>query len=568
MDLVMAQLQESVLVLDTSGQIRFANDAAGKLLNEPRVFLLGCNFHDKVPLVDKKGHAARSSRRKTTVSNGEYTLKVGQRRRNVEVSCTSIPKIAQTVVVIRDVTTRKRSAAALERSAKDLASLNQRLKRSDEAKTERIHRMAFHDSLTELPNRLLLEDRLEMAIKHADRNHKQVAILFLDLDRFKGINDTLGHLVGDAVLRAVGLRLAKLVRGDDTVGRFGGDEFIILFTDVDGRKGAQVAAEKLFAELRKPLQVRDRSYNLSATIGIALYPSHGKDVGTLLRNADTALYRAKMDQAHPILPYRPAMSTGVTKRVTLEKDLREAIDRHEFELHYQPVVTPHGQIHGVEGLIRWNHPVNGKITPNEFIPYADDLGFAVGIGGEVIDMAARQAAIWRKKGINVRLSINVSARQFSQGNLVKRISEAMRDNKLPEHSLEIEITERVALQDREATSAILKRIRKLGVSVALDDFGTGHSSLQYLRELPIDKVKIDGSFIRNVLKDERDLKLLRAILAVSKSYNHQVVAEGVETKALWRVLSEMELDGLQGYYLGKPLPAARIEKVLKANAGL
>lgn len=431
---------------------------------------------------------------------------------------------------------------------------------------EKVQHQALHDALTGLPNRTLFNDRLQVAIAHANRNKSKVAILFFDLNRFKSINDTLGHLIGDEVLRAVADRLPGCVRNEDTVARFGGDEFIIIVGDVKSEKAVLKAAEKVYKCIRKPFTIRRKDYHLDATIGVAVYPDHGKDAPTLIRNADTALYRAKASRGRRAFKvYDETMSSRASKKMELENDLRQAIKEKRFEVHYQPIVRPDGSILMGEALVRWNHPRLGLIYPDEFIGYAEEMGFLDEIGEQVFTAACKEAGNWKRSGHGMCVAVNLSAYQFVQPNLIPMIKRAARAGGLPLKKLEVEITESVAVQNLELTTRTLRALRKLGVSIALDDFGTGHSSLQYLRELPIDKIKIDGSFVRNALTDQRDFTLIMAIIAIAKSHNMSVIAEGVETKELWNRFSKLGLHGLQGYYFSRAVPGSDFRRLLRKN---
>lgn len=434
----------------------------------------------------------------------------------------------------------------------------------------RLEYFATHDALTDLPNRRVLEDRLAQTITHLERRPGEIlGVLFLDLDRFKFVNDSLGHAFGDELLQAVARVLQATVRSGDTVARQGGDEFILLLPDLRQPRDAMVAMEKIQKAFEQPLSIQGRELYVAYSIGASLYPTDGRDVATLLKNADAAMYRAKK-AGGGIHFYTRALSEHAAERVQLESDLRRALERGEFELYYQPLVAFAGRrVIGAEALIRWNRPGAGLVLPGSFIPMAEETGLIGSIGEWVLQAACEQAARWRAAGLTpIRIAVNVAASQFHNGRIEDLVTAMASRGDLTTASLELEITERVVMSDAEDAIQRLARLRALGVSLSLDDFGTGYSSLAYLRRLPVDKIKIDQTFVRD-LPSGRDAKtLVRAIIDLSHAFGFTVLAEGVETRQQAQFLARQGCEEFQGYYLAKPMPAARFAGFLRESRRL
>ncbi len=422
---------------------------------------------------------------------------------------------------------------------------------------ERIRALAYHDPLTGLPNRLLLHDRLRCALANARRGRGTLAVLFLDLDHFKYVNDSLGHAVGDRLLAEIARRLKACVREVDTVARVGGDEFVIVLEHLHQRADAVAIVDKIHAAFAPPIDIDGRELHASASLGIALHPDDGEDAETLMRNADTAMYQAKAAGRDTYQFFAPFMNEHVRERLDLENTLRHALERGEFVLHYQPIVDLRNDlVVGAEALIRWRRTGDALVAPDRFIPIAEETGFIVEIGEWVMRRACLDYVAWRAQGIAPqRLSINVSPRQFRQPGLAGRIRAILRDSGMDAPELELEVTESALMQQPELAARILGELKAMGVGIAIDDFGTGYSSLAYLKTFPIDKLKIDRSFVRDILSDNSDREITQAVIALSHNLGLNVVAEGVENDGQLEFLRAHGCDCVQGYYHARPMPA-------------
>jgi diguanylate cyclase (GGDEF)-like protein/PAS domain S-box-containing protein len=424
--------------------------------------------------------------------------------------------------------------------------------------TDRLAHQAHHDALTGLPNRALFEDRLAMAVAHAHRQDRQLAVLFLDLDQFKIINDSLGHGLGDKLLQAVAERLQAAVREGDTVARQGGDEFILLLPWIAGAVDAAKVAQKVLETIRLPFRLEGHDLFVTTSIGVSLYPDDGDSVAALIKNSDSALYRAKERGRDGVQLYAPAMNAQAAERLGLESSLRRALPLGQFELYYQPVVSgAAARVDGVEALLRWRHPERGLLVPADFISLAEITGLVAQIGLWVLRTACSQVKAWHDAGHpGLTLSVNVSSRQFLDGDLVAQVAAALHETNLEPSLLELEITETVAMQHAEATVNTLRRLRELGVRVAIDDFGTGYSSLAYLRRFPLDTVKIDRSFVHEIHHDPVAAAISRAVIVMAHTLRLRVVAEGVESEAQRDFLLANGCESMQGFLFGAPVPPA------------
>jgi diguanylate cyclase (GGDEF)-like protein len=419
----------------------------------------------------------------------------------------------------------------------------------------RLQHAANHDALTGLPNRVLLAGRMGQAIARAARHGTRFAVLVVDLDRFKAINDSLGHIAGDELLQEVARRLSRLLRKDDTLARLGGDEFVLLIHEVASSKDAEAVARKVLNQVALPLQLAGLDVHVSPSIGISLCPDDGGDSETLLQHADAAMYHAKKKGRNTFQFFAPAMSAFARERLELENGLRTGLARHEFELHYQPKVdVVSGRIESAEALIRWRHPKRGLIAPGGFISLAEETGLIVPLGEWVLYEACRQAREWQDQGLQLRMAVNLSARQFRQDGLIETVRGALSAARLEPRYLELELTETAVMQDAETSVQIMRRLSDLGVRISVDDFGTGYSSLSYLRRLPLDKLKIDRSFIREIVTSRDDAQIVRAIVSLAHNLHLKVIAEGVETAEQLGFLRTLGCDQYQGYLCSPPLP--------------
>ena len=427
--------------------------------------------------------------------------------------------------------------------------------------------LAHHDSLTGLPNRILLNDRLEMAISTAKRERKMLGILFIDLDRFKNVNDSLGHSVGDQILTEMGRRLSNIITTGDTVSRLGGDEFVVLFPKIKDEGNLVDITQALSEGLQQPYHVDGISLHLTPSIGIAMYPTDGNDPDTLIKNADAAMYLAKEKGRNNFQFYTPALNARTLDRLKLESDMRKALALGHFELHYQPlIVGSDGSLRGAEALVRWRHPVRGLIPPLEFIPLAEETGLIIPLGEWVLETAARQVTEWHQKGYaDLIVSVNISALQFRQPDCLERVEAILRSTNTTPQSIELELTESILMGDMDSSIQLLQNFCDLGYQIAIDDFGTGFSSLSYLRHLPIHMLKIDQSFVRDMLTEPASLAIVDSIITLATALGKGTVAEGVETEIECQMLLHHGCQLIQGYYFSKPLPVADFERWVEKN---
>jgi len=425
--------------------------------------------------------------------------------------------------------------------------------------SESIKMHAYYDALTQLPNRFLALDRLSQMLNEAERNDEKTAVLFLDLDDFKKVNDSLGHDVGDKLLIESAIRLSKVVRKEDTVGRLGGDEFIILLRGLTADVNALSIAESLLETFRNPFKIDGRELILTLSIGIAMYPENGKDTSELLRNADTAMYKAKSLGRNTYSFFTKEMNINMLRRLEIEEQMRGALERGEFEVYYQPQIDAiNKKIIGAEALLRWCNPALGNVTPTEFIPIAEHTGLIVPIGQFVLKQALSFLRTWQtKQKISLRIAVNLSPRQFRDTELLNFIETSLKEANITADKLELEITEGVLMIGQTYIDDALIKLHKLGIKLSMDDFGTGYSSLSYLRQYSFDILKIDRSFITGITSNQSDCDLVKATIAMAHSLGLKVVAEGVETKEQSELLNELECDYLQGYYFSKPIPTSQ-----------
>ncbi|MEK6376101.1 MAG: EAL domain-containing protein [Acidobacteriota bacterium] len=434
---------------------------------------------------------------------------------------------------------------------------------------EELTYLALHDNLTKLPNRALLEERLKHAIGGADREKRQFALMFLDLDGFKAVNDAYGHTVGDLLLVEAAKRIGPRIRVQDTISRVGGDEFVFL-ASVGEPTDAATLAEKLLRIIREPFHIAGHELRMSVSIGIAMYPGNGSNQHELLTNADAAMYHAKSLGRDSFCFFDPSMNSHVHAHLELIQDLRRAIDRRELILYYQPKFeAPNGPAIGAEALVRWEHPSRGLIQPDDFIPQAEKTGLIVPIGEWVLDEACRQMRVWHDAGRHHwTMAVNLSPVQFGHPALIQTVQATLERHRLIPHCLTLEITESTAMRDADASVVILQQLHEMGVRIAIDDFGTGYSSLLYLKRLPASELKIDRGFVRNLEHDSEDRAIVAAIVALGRTLDLKIVAEGVETVAQQEFLTDMGCDSLQGFLFGKPMPPAQFLAALEHREAL
>jgi len=440
---------------------------------------------------------------------------------------------------------------------------------TDRIEAEEIIRFqAYHDMLTRLPNRTLLNDRLSQALSHARRNHTHLSVMFLDLDRFKMINDTLGHLVGDRLLQAVALRLRRCLREGDTLARLGGDEFTLLLPAVESKQDAELIAQKIIKCLTQPFKIDDNELFVSASIGISHFPEDGDSIESLIKHADIAMYSVKGNGKNSYEFYNNTMMSAYSNHLSLENDLHRALDHEQFEIYYQPQInTETHEIFAMEALVRWHHPERGLITPGEFIELAEETRLVIQLGNWVLKTACAELKNWRDMGLNnIRLAVNVSAVQLEQTNFVEYILNILQSNNIPGEFLEIEITENTLMHDTDIGVLKLRELSNYGIKIAIDDFGTGYSSLNYLKQLPIDTLKIDQSFIRDMSNNEEDSSIIKAIIAMAKGLNLNIISEGVETLEQSDKLQRWHCKNMQGFFFSQPIPGKEALEMLKNDS--
>lgn len=463
---------------------------------------------------------------------------------------------------------------ALERSQLFLSKSESALKKAieklqdevleHEKTQEQIKYIAYHDTLTGLPNRNLLNELLVHSITLAERNNKCMAVLFLDIDGFKMINDIKGHGMGDQILQEVAERLLKTLRKSDVIARHGGDEFIVIIEELDNCSGVELIANKIINCFQEPFHLENQDYFLTTSVGVAVYPADGQTPDMLIKNADIAMYKAKENGKNQYLFCTPVMKDVANETMELSTNLYRAIEKNELELYYQPQLSCHNnQIMGVEALIRWRHPVMGLISPAKFIPIAEKTGLILPIGEWVLRTACQQNKKWQEQGLpKIRMGVNLSLRQFHNNDLLNLVESVLKETKLAPQYLELEITETIAMKEKSYIINTLNAFRQIGVSIAIDDFGTEYSSLSYLKHLPVDRLKVAMQFIRGIGIDHKDEALAKGIIVLAKSIGMNVIAEGVETKEQLEFLKNHNCDEIQGYYFFKPLIEAEMTKLL------
>ena len=554
---VLQGMGDAVIAADVQGKVQFINPAAEALTGWGQAEALGrpaaeiCNFVDAHTRarIDNPVHAAVSGL--PAIKASERTLLIGRDGREIPVDDRVAPlhdhngQLTGAVLIVRDVTEQKRAE-------------------------EQLRHLAYHDPLTGLPNRSLFQILVSRALAHSQRAGQRGAVLFVDLDRFKNVNDSLGHAVGDQLLKAVAARLAGCLRHSDTVARIGGDECTVLMEAIIQSQDAANVAEKILNALAEPFGLAEQELFVSASIGIGIFPTDGQEVGILLKNADTALYRVKEQGRNGYAFYQEAMNAAAVTNLARENSLRRALQRDEFILYYQPkVVNGSGRVYGVEALLRWQHPELGLVPPYEFLEIAEETGLILPIGEWVLRTACRQAMAWQADGLPpVRVAVNLSNRQFRQPDLVDQIRRVLAETGLPASALELELTETIIIQDRADSYAKLQALRDSGVFLSIDDFGTGYSSLEYIRHLEVDGLKIDKSFVSTAHHDEKDRAIVAAIVSMAHTLDMRVTAEGVETQEQYACMQACLCDDTQGFFFGYPMAPEAFQRLMTKGGGL
>jgi diguanylate cyclase (GGDEF)-like protein/PAS domain S-box-containing protein len=541
---------DAMVVVDQRGEILLLNVQAEKQFGYHRDELVGQKVKNIIP----EGFAERLIADALRSAEDALAQQIGTgielngRRKNgsefpIEIMLSPMQSAEGILITaaIRDITTRKRIEAQMIHSSE-------------------------HDFLTDLPNRMLLNERVDQAIRLAGRYGRRIAVLFLDLDGFKHINDSLGHPAGDKLLQSVAKRLVNCVRGTDTVSRQGGDEFVVLLSEVAQVENSSIAVKRMLTAVAEDHTVGDHDLHITCCIGISIYPNDGLDSETLIRNADTAMYQAKENGPQSYQFFKPAMNVRAVARQSIEEDLGRALERKEFAVHYQPkidLVT--GTITGAEALLRWT-PKRGPVSPAEFIPVAEDCGLILPIGRWVLREACRQARVWADAGLPVvTMAVNISAVQFRNENFLDEVFAILKDTGLDPGFLELELTESVLMKHTDSTESVLRTLRAKGVQVAVDDFGTGYSSLSYLRKFPIDALKIDQSFVRQITTVPDETIIVKAVISMGRSLKLRVVAEGVETQDQLAFLQAHQCDEAQGYYFSRPVVPEQFAQLLETG---
>ena len=545
---------DAVVCTDISGNLTFLNLVAEKMTGWPRQEAAGRPMGEVFRILDAKS--------RQTIPN-PMEMAVGQNRTmHLPANCILIHRdgfeipIEDSVSPIHDREGHATGAVIVFRDVSAARAMALQMTHS-----------AQHDFLTGLPNRMLFNDRVSQAVVLAPRHMKNVAVLFLDLDGFKHINDSLGHPIGDKLLQSIAKRLVDCVRDSDTVSRQGGDEFVVLLSEVEQSEDASITASRMLRAVAGAHSIDQHDLHVTASIGVSVYPDDGLDAETLIKNADTAMYQAKENGRQSYQFFKPAMNVRAVERQSIEESLRRALERHEFALHYQPKINlKTGEITGAEALIRWTHPIRGPVPPGQFIPVAEDCGLILPIGNWVLREACKQARAWLDAGLSLgTMAVNISAMEFRDDNFLEGVFTILKETGLDPRSLELELTESVLMKRAESTQSILKTLRARGVQLAVDDFGTGYSSLSYLRKFPIDALKIDQSFVRQITSAPDETTIVTAVISMGRSLKLRVVAEGVETQEELVFLQAHQCDEAQGYYFSRPVLPEQFASLLRTG---
>jgi diguanylate cyclase (GGDEF)-like protein/PAS domain S-box-containing protein len=551
--LTLNSMGDAVLSTDTSGKVTYLNEVAEHLSGWSRKDASGRPFHEVLRIIDGNTHEPcrdpmeLAMQQNKTVGLTTNCILIRRDGHEIEIEDSAAPihdregRIAGSVIVFHDV-------SAVRAIARQISHLAQ------------------HDVLTDLPNRMLLTDRITQAISLAHRNRRKLAVLFLDLDGFKQVNDSLGHAIGDELLQSVATRLIGCVRHSDTVSRLGGDEFVVLLSEVTHSGDAAISTKKVLTALAAPHRVAQNEIAVTASIGLSIYPADGQDAETLIKNADTAMYQAKQTGRNTYQFFKASMNARSAERQSIEEGLRHGLERKQFVLHYQPKIDLQtGAITGVEALVRWQHPDRGLISPLQFVPVAEECGLILPIGQLVLREACRQARAWKDAGLRaIPIAVNVSSIEFRSEEFIENVCTTLKDTRFEPGYLELELTESVLMQHAESAASTLKALKEMGVTFAVDDFGTGYSSLSYLRRFPIDALKLDRSFVQEITTADNAI-IISAVINMGKSLKQRVIAEGVETADQLRFLQAHGCDEGQGYYFSRPIVPQQFAKLLESK---
>ena len=545
---------DAVICTDVSGNITFLNIVAEKLTGWSRDAAMGQSMTEVFRVTDAEAGeiATKPPDVRSLPTSSEHSAST---RILVRSDGSAIP-IEDCVAPIHDRGGRASGTVTVFRDVSVARAMAQQISYT-----------AAHDFLTGLPNRMLLNDRIGHAIALAPRHRSKVAVLFLDLDGFKYINDSLGHPVGDKILQSIAKRLVDCVRGSDTVSRQGGDEFVVLLSELQNVEDAAILARRILKALAEPHSIDHHDLHVTTSIGLSVFPDDGPDAETLIKNADTAMYQAKENGRQSYQFFKPAMKVRAVERQSVEESLRRALQRREFKLQYQPKIDlGTGAITGAEALLRWIHPTRGLVSPARFIPIAEDCGLILPIGAWVLREACTQARDWLDKGLHFStMAVNVSAMEFRDDNFLEGLFKILGETGLDPKYLELELTESVLMKRAESTASILQMLRERGVKIAIDDFGTGYSSLSYLRKFPVDALKIDQSFVRQISTVGDDTTIVTAVISMARSLKLRVIAEGVETLQELEFLRAQQCDEAQGFYFSRPIPPEHFAELLRAG---
>ena len=552
--LTLNSMGDAVLSTDTSGNVTYLNEVAEHLSGWSRKDASGRPFHEVLRIIDGSTHEPCRDPMELAMQQNKIVgltadcILIRRDGHEIEIEDSAAPihdregRITGSVIVFHDV-------SAVRAIARQISHLAQ------------------HDVLTDLPNRMLLTDRITQAILLAHRNRRKLAVLFLDLDGLKQVNDALGHAIGDELLQSVATRLIACVRHSDTVSRLGGDEFVVLLSEVTHAGDAAISAKKVLTALAAPHRVAQHEVAVTASIGLSIYPADGQHAETLIKNADTAMYQAKQTGRNNYQFFKASMNARSAERQSIEEGLRQGLERKQFVLHYQPKIDlKTGAITGAEALVRWQHPDRGLISPLQFVPIAEECGLILPIGQLVLREACRQARAWKDAGLRaIPVAVNVSSVEFRSEEFINNVCTTLKDTRFEPGYLELELTESVLMQHAESTVCTLKALKDMGVTLAVDDFGTGYSSLSYLRRFPIDALKLDRSFVQEITPDADNAIIISAVINMGKSLKQRVIAEGVETADQLKFLQAHGCDEGQGYYFSRPMVAQQFAKLLETG---